>query len=91
MGCISISTDFLEEEAEEYPLSINGVRKWVRTEFGISVSKSSVCAVRDKCGADRLEKGVGKKVPRLKSKKVQAVLEAFKKLGFFIDAEEQGD
>ena len=26
-GCISIKTDFLKEETEEFPMSINGVRK----------------------------------------------------------------
>ena len=65
-----------------YQLSIGGVRKWVKKAYGIDISKSSVCAVRDKCGADRLEIGAGKLVPKLKSKKELAVLEAFKALGF---------
>ncbi len=52
MGCISINTSFLNEERDNYPLSIDGVRKWVQSEFGIHISKSSVCAVRDKCGAN---------------------------------------
>ena len=89
-GCISINTGFLKEEEIEFPLSIDGVRKWVRAEFGISISKSSVCAVRDKCGANKLEKGAGKLVPQLKSKKEKAVLEAFKAMGFISSTEEQG-
>ena len=80
-GCISIKTDFLKEETEEFPLSINGVRKWVRAEFGMSISKSSVCAVRDKCGASELKVGAGKTVPKLKSKKELAVLAAFRHFG----------
>ena len=64
-----------------YQLSIGGVRKWVMKEYGLDISKSSVCAVRDKCGADKLEAGAGKVIPVLKSDKELAVLEAFKALG----------
>ena len=84
-----------EEESEKrqnsYPLSIGGVRKWVKRSYGIEISKSSVCSVRDKCGADKLEIGAGKIVPKLKSKKELAVLEAFKALGFMSEKEEQWD
>ncbi|MCR5232801.1 MAG: hypothetical protein K6E53_02710 [Lachnospiraceae bacterium] len=91
MGCISLNTEFLDLEKEEFPLSIDGVRKWVQNEFGIHISKSSVCAVRDKCGADKLETGAGKVIPKLKSAKEQAVLEAFRALGFIACVEEQGN
>jgi hypothetical protein len=40
--------------------------------------------------ADKLEIGAGKIVPKLKSKKELAVLEAFKALGFITEKEEQG-
>ena len=83
-----------EAESEKwqntYQLSIGGVRKWVKKSYGLVISKSSVCSVRDKCGADKLEIGAGKIVPSLKSKKELAVLEAFKALGFFEGKEEQG-
>ena len=71
-------------------LSIGGVRKWVKRRYGLDISKSSVCSVRDKCGADKLETGAAKIVPKLKSKKELAVLEAFKALGFFAGKEGQG-
>ncbi len=90
MGCISLNTGFLREEKDEVPLSINGVRKWVQNEFGIHISKSSVCAVRDKCGADKLEVGAGKDIPKLKSEKEKAVLEAFKVLGLIADKDKMG-
>lgn len=84
-----------EEESKTwqntYPLSIGGVRKWVKKSYGLDISKSSVCSVRAKCGADKLELGAGKIVPRLKSKKELAVLEAFKALGFMEEKEEQWD
>ena len=73
-----------------YSLSIGGVRKWVKKFYGLDISKSSVCSVRDKCGADKLEPGAAKIVPKLKSKKELAVLEAFKVLGFIAEKEEQG-
>lgn len=83
-----------EAESEKWQntiqLSIGGVRKWVKRAYGLDISKSSVCSVRDKCGADKLEIGAGKIVPKLKSKKELAVLEAFKALGFFAGKEEQG-
>ena len=69
-------------------LSIGGVRKWVKKSYGMDISKSSVCSVRDKCGADKLEPGAAKIVPKLKSKKELAVLEAFKALGFIANTEE---
>jgi len=81
-----------EEESKTwqntYPLSIGGVRKWVKKSYGLDISKSSVCSVRAKCGADKLEIGAGKIVPNLKSKKELAVLEAFKFMGLFESSEE---
>ena len=83
-----------EAESEKwqntYSLSIGGVRKWVKKRYGLETSKSSVCSVRDKCGADKLEPGAVKIVPKLKSNKELAVLEAFKALGFITEKEEQG-
>ena len=83
-----------EAESEKWQntiqLSIGGVRKWVKRAYGLDISKSSVCSVRDKCGADKLEVGAAKIVPKLKSKKELAVLEAFKALGFITGKEEQG-
>ena len=71
-----------EAESEKwqntYSLSIGGVRKWVKMRYGIEISKSSVCAVRDKCGTFELKVGAGKIVPKLKSKKELAVLDAFR-------------
>ncbi len=91
MGCISLNTGFLNEDKDDFPLSIDGVRKWVQSEFGIHISKSSVCAVRDKCGADKLEVGAGRYIPELKSDKEKAVLEAFKVLGLVTNNDEQGN
>ena len=78
-----MNTSFLNEEKDEFPLSIDGVRKWVQREFGILVSKSTVCAVRNKCGADKLEVGAGRVLPVLKSEKEKAVLTAFIALQLF--------
>ena len=80
-----------EKWQNSYQLSIGGVRKRVKRSYGFDISKSSVCSVRDKCGADKLEIGAGKIVPKLKSKKELAVLEAFKALGFTSEKEEQWD
>ncbi len=80
-----------EKWQNSYQLSIGGVRKWVKKRYGLEISKSSVCSVRDKCGDDKLEVGAAKIVPKLKSKKELAVLEAFKALGFITEKEEQGD
>ena len=83
-----------EAESEKwqntYQLSIGGVRKWVKKSYGLDIIKSSVCSVRDKCGADKLEPGAAKIVPKLKSNKELAVLEAFNALGFITEKEEQG-
>ena len=79
-----------EKWQNSYQLSIGGVRKWVKRRYGIDISKSSVCSVRDKCRADKLEPGAAKIVPKLKSKKELALLEAFKVLGFITEKEEQG-
>ncbi|OQA24072.1 MAG: hypothetical protein BWY61_01289 [Firmicutes bacterium ADurb.Bin354] len=80
-----------EKWQNSYQLSIGGVRKWVKRSYGLDISKSSVCSVRDKCGADKLEPGAAKIVPCLKTKKEIAVLEAFKALGFISEIEEQGN
>ncbi|MCR4785671.1 MAG: hypothetical protein K5847_03345 [Lachnospiraceae bacterium] len=75
--------ELVKDDIEYFPLTIGGVRKLVKKEYGLDISKSSVCAVRDKCGADTLEQGAGKIIPKLKSEKELAVLEAFKTLDFF--------
>ena len=72
--------DYIEDD-DPYPLTIGGIRRYVRDEYGIEVSKSSICTVRDKCGADEIGFGTAKVVPKLKSKKELAVYEAFKALG----------
>ncbi len=58
-----------KDDTEYYPLTIGGVRRWVKKEYGLDISKSSVCAVRGKCGAEKLEFGAGKIIPKLKSDK----------------------
>lgn len=70
-----------DEDIDPYPLTIGGVRRYVRDWYGIEVSKGSVCSVRDKCGADKIGYGTAKVVPELKSKKELAVYEALKALG----------
>lgn len=80
-----------KDDTEYYPLTIGGVRRWVKKEYGLDISKSSVCAVRDKCGAEKLEIGAGKIIPKLKSDKELAVLEAFKAMGFISEDDEQGN
>ena len=70
-----------EKWKNTYQLSIGGVRKWDKMRYGIEISKSSVCAVRDKCGTSELKVGAGKIVPKLKSKKELAVLDAFRHFG----------
>ena len=67
--------ELVKDDIEYFPLSIGGVRKWVKKEYGLDISKSSVCAVRDKCGADKLEVGAAKAIPILKSDKEKAILE----------------
>ncbi|MBO4902278.1 MAG: hypothetical protein J5518_05740 [Lachnospiraceae bacterium] len=80
-----------KDDTECFPLTIGGVCKWVKKEFGLDISKSSVCAVRDKCGATNLEIGAGKIIPKLKSDKEIAVLEAFKAMGIISDDEVRGE
>ncbi len=74
-------------DTESFPLTIGGVCRWVKKEYGLDISKSSVCAVRDKCGANMLEPGAGKIIPKLKSEKELAVLEALKSMEFFAKME----
>ena len=84
----------LERESnntESYPLTIGGVRKWVKSEFGFDISKSTVCAVRNKCGANELALDACKCVPRLKSEKEIAVLEAFKAMGIISEDVMRGE
>ena len=64
-----------------YPLTIGGIQRWISDEYNMEVSKSSICAVRDKCGVDRLEVGAAKSIPNLKSEKEKIVFEAFKAFG----------
>lgn len=74
-----------EAESEKWQnscqLSIGGIIKWVKKVYGLEISKSSVCSVRDKCGASELKVGVAKTIPRLKTEKERAVLAAFKHFG----------
>ena len=74
------------DEVSEYwqkcsNLSIGGIRKWVKKEYGLDISKSSVCSVRDKCGATEFKVGAATLVPKLKTEKEQAVLAAFRYFG----------
>ena len=80
-----------KDDTDYFPLTIGGIRRWVKKEYALDISKSSVCAVRDKCGADRLEVGAGKIIPKLKSDKELAVLEAFKALGLLSEDIGQGN
>jgi len=61
--------------------SVLGVQNWIMEDSGLKISKSSVCSVRDKCGAREIKPGAGKRIPKVKTKKEKAVLEAFKALG----------
>ena len=74
------------DEVSEYwqnccNLSIGGIRKWVKKEYGLDISKSSVCSVRDKCGATEFKVGAATLVPKLKTEKEQAGLAAFRYFG----------
>ena len=71
-------------DEDPYPLTIGGVRRYVRDEYGIEVSNGSVCSVRDKCKADKIGLGTAKVVPELKSERELAIYEAFKALGMVL-------
>lgn len=81
----------VEETLDTLPLTIGGVRKWVWFSAGLKISKSSVCAVRDKCKLKTLAKGAGEVIPILKTEKERAVLEAFEAMGVFSDHSEPVD
>ena len=70
-----------EPDLDTLKPTIGNVRKWIKFEYGFNVSKSSVCAVRDKCGCVDLSRGAAKVIPELKSRKELAVLDAFKAMG----------
>ena len=70
-----------EPDLDTLEPTIGNVRKWVRFEHGIEVSKSSVCSVRDKCGFKDLSRGSARIIPQLKSRKELAILDAFKAMG----------
>lgn len=70
--------DFAQENTDKCPMTLSGVIRYVRDEYGMRVSKSSVCAVRDKCGADVIALGAARVVPELNTEKERAVYEAFK-------------
>ena len=66
---------------KKYPLTYGGIQKWVRDEYQLDVSRSSIGAVRDKCQADTLKPGAAKATPCLKSDKEKAIYDAFKAFG----------
>ena len=69
------------DDHKMYAMTFGGIHNYILDEYKLDVSKSSIAAVKVKCGADKLEIGAGKVIPKLKSEKEIAVLEAFKAFG----------
>jgi hypothetical protein len=58
------------------------VQKWIEDNRGVTVSKSSITQVKNKCGIQKIEFGAKcEVVPNLKTEKERLVLEAFEHYG----------
>ena len=56
------------------------IQDWILFTYDVSVSKSSITQVKEKCGLEKLKinSAVAESNPKLKSRKEKLVLEAFK-------------
>ena len=72
-----------EQTDPNCPPTYAAIQKWIEDNHGVTVSKSSVTMVKDKCGALKLDFKAGKEPDSgiIKTAKERLVLEAFKALG----------
>jgi hypothetical protein len=73
------SKDVPQEPAK---LTYGLLQKWIEDNHGVTVSKSSITQVKNKCGIQKIEFGARcEVVPELKTEKERLVLEAFEHYG----------
>lgn len=76
---IDINNDGCNDGAPSYSISYRGIRAWIKDFYDVEISNSSITMVKEKCGIDKIEINADyNKIPLLKSKKEQLVLDAFK-------------
>ncbi len=69
-----------KNDAISYPITFNKIQKWIKDNHNITVSKSSITMVKNKCNICKLDFKAGKEPAdnSIKTKKEQLVLAAFK-------------
>ena len=72
-----------EQTDPNCPPTYAAIQKWIEDNHGVTVSKSSVTMVKDKCGALKLDFKAGKEPDSgiIKTAKERLVLEAFRAFG----------
>ena len=76
---VDIIDDKCEEDATDNIITFRRMRSWIKDAYDLDVSNSSITMVKNKCGINELMANARyEKVPVLKSRKEQVVLEAFK-------------
>ena len=72
-----------EQRDPDCPPTYAAIQKWIEDNHGVTVSKSSVTMVKDKCGALKLDFKAGKEPDSgiIKTAKERLVLEAFRAFG----------
>ena len=71
-------------------LTFDLIQKWIEDNHGVTVSKSSITQVKNKCEIKRIEFGAKSDViPELKTEKERLVLEAFEHYGKYKKAVHQ--
>ena len=78
--------DIEHKDPNDDLFTFRGIQDWIKKEYGISVSKSSITMVKDKCNIDKIDFKAGKEPPPgiIRTDKEKAVLEAFKALGIIL-------
>lgn len=76
---IIIPRELVDGPRKPAKLTFELLQKWIEDNHGVTVSKSSISQVKNKCGLSKIEIGAKcKVVPELKSEKEKLVFEAFK-------------
>uniref|UniRef100_UPI0040570311 hypothetical protein n=1 Tax=Acetatifactor sp. TaxID=1872090 RepID=UPI0040570311 len=90
MVFISIDADeFDKQETPKSDYSFKSIKKWIKDTYGVTVNNSSISMVKQKCGAETLERGASTVIPQVKTEKERLVLEAFKHLEIITNCNEE--
>ncbi len=79
---VIVSTDTRDIPTKAQKLTFAMLQQWIEETHGMTVSKSSITQVKNKCGIEKLAYGMKATIiPELKTKKENLVYEAFKHFG----------